>query len=196
LEATRLVNRLFVQLAFSRDVVKHLESDRALPAALRDAAIRLAESRGDDPQQLEGRSWSIAKAPNGESTTYRLAVRCAELSAHLAPWESRFITTLGAAYYRVGEYERSLTILTRQGSRPSGENRLETAFIAMAHHRLGHATTARALVDDLRGPLENRSREPFREIQDLPALLREAETTLASPATGTRHAASPRSGAS
>ena len=65
-----------------------------------------------------------------------------------------FVSTLGVAYFRVGNYEKALDVLSRsdkinaledKGSRPT-----DLAFLAMAHQQLGHTKEAEAKLELLR----------------------------------------------
>ena len=86
------------------------------------------------------------------------------------------------AYYRVGNYEKVLDVLSRSdkinaledtGSRPT-----DLAFLAMAHQQLGHAKDAEEQLQRLR----QRMKDP-RWAQDAQAqgFVREAEELLAKP---------------
>jgi WD40 repeat protein len=196
LEARELVSGLFEQLVFSTDVVERLRSDRSLGAQAREAAIRLAEWRGDNPRRLYEDSWNVVKAPGAVAAAYGLALRRAELAVRLAPWETGFVAALGAAHYRLGQYEPALAVLTADGARPSGGSARQKAFVAMAYCRLGQAQAAEPLLDDLRRPREADSTGMDSNMaallrgaagstamnSDLAALLREADATCTTPA--------------
>ena len=85
---------------------------------------------------------------------YRKALRYSEEACQLEPENGDFLSTLGVAYYRVGNYEKALDVLSRsdkinalkdKGSRPA-----DLAFLAMAHQQLGHAKEAEAKLQLLR----------------------------------------------
>ena len=67
---------------------------------------------------------------------YRKALRYSEEACQLEPENGDFVSTLGVAYYRVGNYEKALDVLSHsdklralgdKGSRPT-----DLAFLAMA----------------------------------------------------------------
>src|SRR5262245_13920490 len=62
-----------------------------------------------------------------------------------------FLNTLGAALYRAGRYDEAIRRL-EEGIRLQGGESLpvDWAFLAMAHHRLGHRAEARRWLDRLR----------------------------------------------
>ena len=80
------------------------------------------------------------------------------LANETAPWNLRFIQTLGAAYYRLKRYEETLQILARAaGLRselgPSARYEppsYEMVLTAMAHRQLGHRDEAGAELDRVR----------------------------------------------
>jgi hypothetical protein len=86
------------------------------------------------------------------------------------------------AYYRVGNYEKALGVLSRsdkinavkdKGSRPK-----DLAFLAMAHQQLGHTKEAQAKLELLR----ERMKDPrAARVAGAPVFLREAEELLAKP---------------
>ena len=113
---------------------------------------------------------------------YRKALRYSEEACQLEPENGDFLSTLGVAYYRVGNYEKALDVLVRsdkinalkdKGSRPA-----DLAFLAMAHQQLGHAKEAEAKLQLLR----ERMKDPrWRKTPQAQGFLREAEELLAKP---------------
>ena len=125
------------------DVVEHLRTNETLDDRVRAVAIRLAKAHKQDPDRLNDDSWKVVKAPDGTADEYSLALRRARALYKIAPDVGYYVNTLGVAQYRVGNYEDALVTLARSdtinGGIPS-----DVAFIAMAHHHLGHADEARA----------------------------------------------------
>jgi hypothetical protein len=86
------------------------------------------------------------------------------------------------AYYRVGNYEKALEVLSRSDKihalKDKGSNPADLAFLAMTHHQLGHYKEAEAKLELLR----ERMKDPLWA-QDAGAqgFLREAEELLAKP---------------
>jgi tetratricopeptide (TPR) repeat protein len=101
------------------------------------------------------------------------------LETALAPENGTYVKTLGAALYRVGRYEEALEALRRAAALNAATHGEPTppdvAFLAMTHHRLGHAPEARAGLDVLR----SRMRDPeVAKDPEFQAFLHEAEALI------------------
>ncbi len=120
------------------------------------------------------------KLPGGEMSGYRKALRYSEEACQLEPENGHLLNTLGVAYYRVGNYEKALDVLSRSDKinavRVQRLYPADLAFLAMTHQQLGHAKEAQAELQRLR----ERMKDP-RWAQDAEAqgFLREAEELLA-----------------
>jgi tetratricopeptide (TPR) repeat protein len=80
-------------------------------------------------------------------------VRLAEIAVRGASAfdKPNFLNTLGLALYRAGRYDEAIRRLEEGIRLRGGESRPEDwAFLAMAHHRLGHRDEARRWLDRLR----------------------------------------------
>jgi hypothetical protein len=99
------------------------------------------------------------------------------------------LNTLGAALYRAGRFEEAIRRLN-EGAKTRGDEGVPKgfAFLAMAHHRLGHQDDAKHWLDKLIASQVNKTPgSSFDEIEIL-ILRREAESlvmgsTLAIPPT-------------
>ena len=124
-------------------------------------------------------SWSFVRAPDGRRDDYLRALRRAEAAVRLAPENGTYLKTLGVALYRVGRYEEALEALRRaialDTAKRGGPTPTELAFLAMAHHRLGHAAEARAGLDVLRSRMRDPEATKDPESQ---AFLHEAEMLI------------------
>ena len=59
-----------------------------------------------------------------------------------------FLNTLGVVQYRMGRYDAAVATLERSLAANHGQlDGLDLIFLAMAHHRLGHRSEARACYD-------------------------------------------------
>ena len=59
-----------------------------------------------------------------------------------------YLNTLGAAYYRAGQFELAVAILDRAvAAQQEGGTPVDWLLLAMAHHRLGHAEEAKSWLD-------------------------------------------------
>ena len=85
---------------------------------------------------------------------YHKALRYSEEACQLEPENGDFLSTLGVAYYRAGNYEKALDVLVRSDKinalRDKGSGPADLAFLAMTHQQLGHAKEAEAKLQLLR----------------------------------------------
>jgi hypothetical protein len=106
------------------------------------------------------------------------APRQAEQACRLVPQDGAFLTTLGAAQYRLGndrEAVATLTLADQLMTRIDPSMMVERlAFLALAQHRLGKPEEARTALGRLRLIANQPGRElyptapaPFREIEAL-----------------------------
>jgi hypothetical protein len=95
---------------------------------------------------LSHASREVVHRPDLEPAAYQRALRQAELACRLVPQDASFLTTLGAAQYRVGHDQEAVATLTladqilAQIGGPSTET---LALLALAQHRLGKPAEAR-----------------------------------------------------
>jgi serine/threonine protein kinase/tetratricopeptide (TPR) repeat protein len=91
-------------------------------------------------------AWTCVLVPNSGAAPSRL-VNLAQKASAKAPKDHWHVTVLGAALYRAGRFEdaiKPLTEATALNPDPYRSNRSYTwFFLALAHHRLGHADEAR-----------------------------------------------------
>jgi hypothetical protein len=116
---------------------------------------------------------SCVLGPEGATDPER-TVRLAEAAAHGAVESGRAdaLTTLGAALYRAGRCDAAIHRL-EEAIQARGEPAIGWAFLAMAHHGLGHRDEARRWLDRLR---EHRpSEDPARFWDELEARLLRSE---------------------
>ncbi len=104
---------------------------------------------------------------------YRKALRYSEEACQLEPENGDLLSTLGVAYYRVGNYEKALDVLARSDKinalRYKGSHPLDLAFLAMAHQQLGHAKEAEAAASAPAGADEGSALGAERRGSGLPA---------------------------
>ena len=86
--------------------------------------------------------------------------------------------TLGAALYRAGRFDEAIRRLEESIQLPNSESRQEySAFLAMAHHRLGHRDEARHWLDRLQGYQPDSDRGFWTELE-IRLLRSEAEAVI------------------
>jgi len=154
-QAERLVASLYAKAMFRPEVLESLRRDATLSEPVRRRALALAEQIPENPGSLEGASQALVRQPDAEPAAYRLALRQAEAACRLVPNDGVFLTTLGMARYRVGQYEEAVAALVQADRiRTDNWNGLsfpaDLAFLALSRHRLGQTDQARALLSRLR----------------------------------------------
>jgi hypothetical protein len=175
-EAERAVNGRYRVGMFRPEVLASLRGDAALSESVRRCALDLAGHVPEVPYGLNNASWSVVQRPDAGAAAYRLALRQAEQACRLVPQDGVFLTTLGAAQYRVGndrEAVATLTLadqITTQIDPSRSVERL--AFLALAQHRLGKPEEARAALGRLRLIVNQPGREQYPTV---PALFRNIE---------------------
>ena len=99
---------------FRPEVLASLRGDAALSEPVRQEALALAEQRPGDTRSVSTRaSRTVVRRPDAEPAAYRLALRQAEAACRLVPQDGEFLTTLGMAQYRVGQYAEAVATLTQ-----------------------------------------------------------------------------------
>jgi WD40 repeat protein len=176
-EAERLVESLYAQAMFRPEVLERLRRDAALSEPVRRRALALAEQVPENSESLMRASWAVVHQADAEPAAYRLALRQAEAACRLIPDEADFLTTLGMAQYRVGQYRQAVAALTQADRlRRDNWNGMsypgDLAFLALARYRCGQTDQARALLGRLREAMKSPqwARSGF-----LQGFLREAE---------------------
>jgi tetratricopeptide (TPR) repeat protein len=162
-----------------------------LRGTVREALGDSDQARGDrekagallpkDPMALNNRAWVLATGSLDQRDPER-AVALARQAVALAPGQQMSLNTLGVALYRAGDYVESISILERSLAAGKGEfDAFDLFFLAMAHHRLGHADRARACFDRAVRWWGERKNLPAQYIAELTSFRAEAEAVLAGP---------------
>jgi tetratricopeptide (TPR) repeat protein len=165
-DARQIVDQLFEQYRLSADVIAALNGDPSLAPAVRDAAIRLARARGDDPMELFGACQAIAWSPGHTGADYRRAVRYAEAAAREVPSSARFAETLGLALYRAGRYRDSVAAFRRADSLRGGPDLPGMIFLAMALNELGDEAQAQAVANEFAAYAKRRQEIPWNGFEN------------------------------
>jgi hypothetical protein len=175
-EAERQVESLFAKWLLRPVVVESLRRDAALAEPVRRQALALAEHAREDPDGLNWASWLAIRQPDLEPAAYWLAVRQSEEACRLVPRSWRYLTGLGMARYRFGQYQAAVDALTQavdvRASLQLGPRPADLGFLALSRHRLGQTNQARADLVRLRELLKTPGL--LYDAQDH-AFLREAE---------------------
>jgi tetratricopeptide (TPR) repeat protein len=89
-------------------------------------------------------AWLLATCPDPKFRDASRAVTLARKAVDLAPRVPTFWNTLGAAYYRAGDWNAAVEALNKSVALGRGGTGFEWLFLAMAHQRLGEAEQARS----------------------------------------------------
>jgi tetratricopeptide (TPR) repeat protein len=152
--AWRLVNSLFAKEMFKREAVDSIQKNDSITPEVRQEALSLADKWPENAQLHVLVSWRVLQKPSADHADYRKALSHAEYACELDPDNSDYLTPLGLAQYRLGQYEPALETLSRADKLNSVQfkaSRAEhLAFLAMTYHRLGHEEKAREMLGRLR----------------------------------------------
>jgi Flp pilus assembly protein TadD len=173
---------LFGEMHLRVDVLERLRTVSGISASRRQEAITVAQKYPEDPSALNNLAREVVKLPGAEMSGYRMALRYSEEACRLEPEDGRFLSTLGVAYYRVGNYEKALDVLARSDQinalREQGSGPADLAFLAMTHLQLGNAKEAETKLQLLRERMKDPRSAQAAEAQ---GFRREAEELLAKP---------------
>jgi WD40 repeat protein len=185
-EAASCYHCLAETLLLKAEIAERIRRDRSISEAARQQALFLAEHYRDDPYQLREASWAVVHRPGAAAEDYRQALRWAEAASRLEPAQDKplpgpFITTLGVAQYRAGQYQQALATLIRADKLNASHGEsipADLAFLAMARHRLGQKEQALADLRQLRQLLTKPKVIDWTKDEEAKDFLREAEAVL------------------
>jgi WD40 repeat protein len=161
-----------------KDVIERIRTSQSISEPVRQRALKLAESfpEEQDPKRYVEAARALARQPHLAETWYRQALRQAEVACGLAPERGEFLTTLGMAHYRLGNYREAAETLARAEQlnlkTTSGAVPADLAFLALTHHRLGQSDRAMAALARLRDILKQ---DKWAADEEAQAFLCEAE---------------------
>jgi WD40 repeat protein/serine/threonine protein kinase len=154
-----------------KDLVRYIRSDASLEAPVRRAALDQLEAYGYFDELWGETSLQVLLSPRAGMAVYRDLLAKAHRAAAAEPSSGDTMNSLGAAQYRVGEFQEAVATLEHcQDLRACGPQ-VNAAFLAMAHFRLGHTQEATRLVEQLRGmhPATPEARDLLREAESVVA---------------------------
>jgi tetratricopeptide (TPR) repeat protein len=100
----------------------------------------------DDASGHDMRAWFLVSCPDPRYRDPQRALKLAKRATQLAPSEQQYGATLGAAYYRAGNWPEAVETLSKGEPLPGGSS-WRLFFLAMAHSQLGHKDEARQAYD-------------------------------------------------
>jgi hypothetical protein len=205
-EALGLLEHLFTKPLRKADVLEYLRSSPTVRPQAREKALALIDRYREeqDAERYHEAAWAILRQRYCNAFQYRFASSQAETARRLAPNQSKYLTTLGAAQYRCKQYAQAQAMLAQgdllhrtglaslalfAGPWPQALVTLwqaqplreampaNLAFLAMTYHQLGQHESTRAALARLREIVAEPERAKDQEVQ---SFLREAETLVGS----------------
>jgi hypothetical protein len=167
---------LFERPLLKEEVRESLTTDKTISEPVRALALKFLDRYADDPRRLHEPSWAVVRRPGADAAKYRRAVQLAEAARRLEPENGNYLTTLGVARYRAGQYPAALEALTRartiNAQRLKGDHPADVAFLALCQQQLGQPEQAGKLLAELR---ELMKKPQWANDEEAQAFLREAE---------------------
>jgi hypothetical protein len=152
-------------------VASYVRKDAGLDGPVRQAALEELEAYGEIDEVWDSAALKTLLSPGAGMAVYQEVLAKAQRFAAVEPSDGGTRNALGAAHYRVGQFQEAVATLEHcQDLRECGPE-VNTAFLAMAHFRLGHTQQATHLVEKLRGmhPGTAELRELLREVESVVA---------------------------
>jgi hypothetical protein len=180
-EALGLLDELFSRPLPHAEVVEMVRGHAGINEAVRRQALLLSARYQEEtfaPRYAEA-ARLLALRASLPAACYRQALSQAEMACSLAPENGLYLTNLGMAQYRLGNYQEALRTLTRAerlNTETSGDALpAELALLALTHQELGQPDEARAGLARLRERMKNRR---FSQDEEAQRLLLEAELRI------------------
>jgi tetratricopeptide (TPR) repeat protein len=133
----------------------------------------------------------LAYRAGAPAEDYRRALRYARAAAHLRPDDGNFLTMLGVAEYRAGQYQEALAPLTKVYRMIHVDGKIrpqsgmlvvvaptDLAFLAMTQCQLGREEEARVHLRELLDLIEDFKDRGWSESEFVRPFVQEAETLL------------------
>ncbi|HEY3242326.1 MAG TPA: serine/threonine-protein kinase [Phycisphaerae bacterium] len=194
--ATLRVGSLSRRLGKKEEVARHILEEPEIGERTGQLALRILEDYGDlardelrgvPLRRLNERAWQVVRAPSNSPEQYIAALNDARSASLRMPQDAATTNTLGVALYRAERFDEAIAALRKSEARYARALGIDAtplppqqpanwAFIAMAHHHLGHLDEARAAFEKLRTLMKeprNANNEESRQF------LQEAELLLA-----------------
>jgi hypothetical protein len=149
----------------------HIRDEWSLDARVRQAALEELEAYGEIDDVWGAAALKTLLSPGAGMAVYQEVLAKARRVAAVEPSDGDALNVLGAAQYRVGQFQEAVATLEHcQDLRECGPE-VNTAFLAMTHFRLGHTQQAIHLVEKLRGmhPGTAELRDLLREVESVVA---------------------------
>jgi hypothetical protein len=152
-----------------------LQTDPALPDAVRRLTGQLAADWPDDPSRYARAAWGLARRSDLRPAEVAQALGWADLAYARAPGRADFAVVRAAALLRAGRWAECRDVLAAANGGDNWSTVPKLAFRVLAETRLGNAAAADAARAELRRAARGRLSA------DLAALCREAGVAAGPP---------------
>jgi tetratricopeptide (TPR) repeat protein len=115
--------------------------------ALFQRQARLNLNHPDTLYSMNAVAWVLATCPDHKLRDSKKALELAKQATDLAPQMGDYWNTLGAAYYREGDWKNAVGALTESMKLRGGGDGTDWFFLAMAHWQLGNKDQGRTWYD-------------------------------------------------
>jgi WD40 repeat protein len=160
-------------------LVHYIRNAANLDVPVRQAALQQLEAYGElfslFADNGAAAAWKML-SPRSGLAAYREVLGKAQRMAAAEPSDGGTLNLLGAAQYRVGQFQEAVATLEHCQELRKCPAEINTAFLAMAQFRLGRAQEAQSLLTQLRKILPEQRLASHPEERDL---LREVESLVA-----------------
>jgi tetratricopeptide (TPR) repeat protein len=178
-DADALIRSLPLGLLLRQELLDAVLTAPGVTDAVRQEALAQAERYVENTELVHRASRDAVRRSDLEAAAYRLALRRVEVAVRLSPDNREYLTTLGMAHYRLGEYPKALDGLQRAEHLYADGDEAPPpallAFLAMTQHRLGNKPEARLALERLRATV----RQPQWSMkEEARAALAEAEAEV------------------
>lgn len=144
---------------------------------------RAQEQCQDIPPILNNLAWWMVSLPHPPFGNADLGLQMAKKATEKAPQNRDHWNTLGAAYYRAGNWQKSIAALEKSRALRAGGDSYDFLFLAMAHWQLGDKDQAREWYQKATAQRPKTKNEELSHIQDEAAGLLEVPNV---PAVGSK----------
>jgi len=156
-------------------VASYVRKDAGLDGPVRQAALEELEAYGEIDDGWGAAALKTLLSPGAGMAVYQEVLAKARRVAAVEPSDGGTRNVLGGAQYRVGQFQEAVAALGHCQDLRECDPEVNTAFLAMAHFRLGHASEASRLLEQLRATPRN----PKRATPESRDLRREVESVVA-----------------
>src|SRR5262249_658415 len=112
-QAASLVSGLIGDVVLKAEVIERIKADGSLRAPVHDAALAIAERSQEDAWHCNEPAWKAVQSKGRKAAVSRLALRQAQAACSSEPDSAFFLTTLGVAQYRQGQFAEAAETLAR-----------------------------------------------------------------------------------